>query len=268
MSFRDFPWISITALIACLSAVSPLHAQDDANSDTNTAHTVGQRSITVRGTLYRWLIKDYEPDGYKMQLRFRGSASFYEFKTLDDLLSIDFDSVSTIGLNAKLQASVPIKGLKYMFAEPDVTAGTLWDFATERNEPSASGTARIAFNSPGFYQDLRLGLMATYGTKFAEDTLAIDDYVYLAIDAQTRHYLGLSSGDYRWMISPYAKFSHYFDTLQLASPDGDEFNVTRTYELGFTIETEPRYKVWIIKLPKIKINYRFGDDIKGVAIGL
>ena len=42
--------------------------------------------------------------------------------------------------------------------------------------------------------------------------------------------------------------------------------VRYTNEFGFTFGTTPKYKLWIIPLPRIGLGYRFGPHLKGWRI--
>lgn len=67
------------------------------------------------------------------------------------------------------------------------------------------------------------------------------------------------------MVRPGCGASYYFDELRIASPDGDPFSVRQQYEIGVTLTTEPRFKIWKFNAPRIR--YRFGGDAQGISIG-
>lgn len=232
-----------------------------------SVETLRQQALSVKAGLYRLKIRELEKDGYNLQLRFDGRASWYQYKDIDDLLNFQFEKVSTFNLSSKLESSIPIKKWNDWFAEPHLTVSGLWDFTVGRFEPAGSATARLAYKGPGEYRDLRLGFNATYGTRFAEETLAIDDYGYIGADLEFTVDLGLNSGKHRWVVYPGCGMSYYIDTLHIASPDGEPFTVRQQYEIGIILTTEPRIRIWKFNAPRLRLRYRFGGDAQGISIG-
>jgi len=89
-----------------------------------------------------------------------------------------------------------------------------------------------------------------------------------SIEATSKHYLGFSLGKYKFVIHPHAKYGYYFESLVLETPDGDPLTVRSETEIGAKIQTDPRWRIWKLKMPRIKISYTFGDGIQGLKIKL
>ena len=48
--------------------------------------------------------------------------------------------------------------------------------------------------------------------------------------------------------------------------DRDPLTIKYTNEIGFTFGTTPKIKLWIVKLPRIGVGYRWGSNARGVRL--
>ena len=74
--------------------------------------------------------------------------------------------------------------------------------------------------------------------------------------------------EYEWVIQPYLRYSYFLDQLTLLSPSGNELDIRDEIEVGFRIQTEPRYKIWKLKLPRLEFRYTYSDGAEAFKLGL
>ena len=61
---------------------------------------------------------------------------------------------------------------------------------------------------------------------------------------------------------------NYFRKLVFGNAGGTEVEIEEQFEIGVKLGTDPRFQLWILKAPKIRISYRFGDDYQEWRIGI
>jgi hypothetical protein len=81
----------------------------------------------------------------------------------------------------------------------------------------------------------------------------------------SRHPLPFSIGSSQGDLSLYYIRRQYVDAF-IARDDLDPLEIRYTNEIGFTFGTTPKVKLWIVRLPRIGLGYRWGPNARGVRL--
>jgi hypothetical protein len=249
--------------------LTPCYAQDSETS-TNETTDVDLNYLSIRGNVYSASLKRLGTDGWGAKVSVRASMGIHRFETLDDLLDLSKDNVATVGIEPKLILAYPVPYLDDVNISPRASFEILEDYSSGDTSTLLSTQAGLAltYNKPGYYEDMSVSLAASYGSRYAYDGLNPSDFAAASIEATSKHYLGFSIGKYKCVIHPHAKYGYYFESLVLETPDGDPLTLRSETEIGAKIQTDPRWRIWKLKMPRIKISYTFGDGIQGLKIKL
>ncbi len=59
---------------------------------------------------------------------------------------------------------------------------------------------------------------------------------------------------------------HYFSGLVFERLGADPIEIDQQYEIGFTLGTEPRLRLWGLRLPRVGASFRFGGSLESYRI--
>jgi hypothetical protein len=259
----------IPLLIGLLGAtLVPLSLASEGESSTNGTTDVDLNYLSIRGNIYSASPKRLGTDGWGAKLSVRASMGIHRFETLDDLLRLTKANVATVGIEPKLILAYPVPYLDDVNISPRASFEILEDYSSGDTSTLLSTQAGLAltYNKPGYYEDMSVSLAGNYGSRYAYDGLNPSDFAAVSIEATSKHYLGFSLGKYKFVIHPYGKYGYYFESLLLETPEGDPLSVRNETEIGAKIQTDPRWKIWKLKMPRIKVSYTFGDGVQGLKI--
>ena len=131
---------------------------------------------------------------------------------------------------------------------------------------SSSVTGTIDYED--LRQDSRVGAATSlkYGTRNDEDGLNLDDYVEFSISARFRQNLDWTIRESITTFTPFVKFSYFLDDLELGTVDELVTEIERRYEVGISLSTLPRVRIWKLKIPEIKFSFMFGSGVQGFKV--
>ncbi len=256
----------LLVVIGCGSV--PVSRASETDTTTNGTTDVDLNYISVRGNIYSAHYRRLEKDGWGAKLTVRASMGIHRFETLDDLLHLTKDNIATFGIEPKLVLAYPVPYLDDVSISPRASFEVLEDYSSGETSTLLSTQAGLAltYNKPGYYEDMSVSLAANYGSRHAYDGLNPSGFASTSIAANSKHHLGFSLGKYELVIHPYGKYGYYFDSLVLETPEGNSLNVRNETEIGAKIQTDPRWRIWKIKMPRIKISYTFGNGVQGLKL--
>jgi hypothetical protein len=251
------------------AAVSTEEAENTSTNDTLTLGSLlGGRAISFRVNVLSWQIRDRREKGWGAKLNAKAEATLYEFDTVDALLSPDTEKIQTITLKPKLSLDFPLEKTQHFLFVPNAELGITYD--RTRADVLVSGVGRLAltYYEPGEFESLQVSLVGAYGTRYAEDAQNLTDFFSIALEGNTKHYLGFEIGKYLFIMTPHAKLEYFIDDLTLSDLEGHELDLKYRAEVGLKVGTQPRYRIWKLKIPRIKVSYSFGEDYSKFKIGL
>jgi hypothetical protein len=251
--------------VALPALVLPARAQEETAATNETAVT-DQRYLSASGRIYKhefWNRKDH---GRSLRVQVRAKAAFHQFSTLDELLDLDRFEVSSIGLLPRIEAEFPVAGLDDVYFLPTQEFAFWYETEGDSPLPSFTTTLMLRYYTPGEHEDLSVSMAGRYGSKYAEDGINLHDYVSVFLEVATKHYLGVRLGKYKFIFTPYGKATYYTDELEFEVPGTDGVAIDTRYEIGGTFGTDPRWRIWRVKMPRVRITYDFSGDLSGIRI--
>ena len=75
-----------------------------------------------------------------------------------------------------------------------------------------------------------------------------------------------SIGEHAQSVIPFAAAAYYLSYPKIGESKDNFTSVKDEYEIGLTFGSEPRMKLWGVRVPEIQISYTFGDNVKGFKI--
>jgi len=226
-----------------------------------------ERYYSLRASVYKKHFTDYEKDGYYSGLKLRLSAAVYNYDTFDQLLDPDILHLQSYGLRPRFSFKYPTKWENVTFQPGTEFAVTRQN---ELGKTLISGSVSGALDYDDLREESRIGSTVglKYGTRYDEDGLNLDDYLSFSVSARYRQNLKWTIKDNVTTITPFVTLSYFLDELELGAVEELITEIERRYELGITLSTLPRIRLWKIKVPEIKFSFIFGDGVKGFKIRL
>ena len=196
----------------------------------------------------------------------KGELGIYDFETIDDILDFDLERINIFAITTKIDGDFYVPKLKHVYFTPYHEIQVTYDIADDSFLYGTKTSARFTFTEPGVNENFSVSVGATYGSSFSENALNPDAYVNASIEFRTKHSLGLQMGKYHFTASPSFKMRYYLNGLTMESPSGSTFDIVDRYEIGVKFGTDPRMKIWKLKIPRIRVTYDFSEDFSGVKI--
>ena len=234
----------------------------DSGLSDNDYSDDGQKIQLIRITPGFWL-RDLETESWGLQLLLPATIGVNERSFLDGAVE---DSLTAFSIVPSLEAWIP--------AGPLVTfrprAGIGWGqnltsgddaFILESGlkvdiEPRAGDWHFLV--RPEFRYDL-----ARSRSGRGDDDVGA---VFITLDVLRP--LPVQWGDYVPDASVYVQYGYFFEEALLGRPEGNPFTVDRQYEVGLTVGSEPRLKLWFVTMSRLQVGYRWGDGLSGIRIRL
>lgn len=226
-----------------------------------------QQYASVRIKVWSKRYRSIEEHGYGLQGELKVSTSVFRFRTLDEFLDPEIDVIGSVGLRPEVgfEFPTPIRNLYFTLA---LEAAINEAFATGNQVFSGALYTGLTHRRRGDPDDIETRIQLKYGTDYEFDGLNFDDYVELDLRVYFQRLKLFDTRQRRYTIRPYVETSRFVDDVEFKPDDDAVFDIDTTHELGFAFGVDPRFRVWGIKLPEIRIGYAFGGDFKGIRIRL
>jgi hypothetical protein len=235
---------------------------------TGVYHTSG-RTVQIYQLPMSYMLRDLENNNWGLLLRFPVTVGLFDFK-FDDIL--DFD------LPDELETITFVPGLEFQF--PVTDDWLLMPYGDFGFGKDLSGGDLTYIYSAGigskFYfawkdKDFTLGNNLRYAGYRSSDGNGGDYYVSFETGLDMRFPSGFSVGGWETNFSLYAINFIYLKDLEffrVVRNFFDPVEVYLQYEVGLTFGTKRIAKVWLFKIPRVGIGYRFGDNLSIVRLVL
>lgn len=244
----------------CASVVWPAFAQDEPSSEAEQ-----QDYVSVRIDVWSRNLRTIERDGAGVKLKIALATSVFRYKTLDELFESDTELLNSIGVRPKLEFEYPTS-LKNISFVPELELALNRSFDTSNKVLSGAASAGFLHRRNGDDKDIRTRIAIKYGSEYELDGLNFDDYLELSLKVYLQEQRGFRVGKRHLTITPFGEVRRFIDTLEFVTESGAVFDVETQYEIGLEFNTDPRKKILGIALPRLKLSYVFGDDVKGIKI--
>ncbi len=200
-------------------------------------------------------------DDWGLRIRFVLYAGVYNF-TVED----------AIGLDLRFQSLAATPGVEFLLPvgkgwilKPFAEIGYGRDFDNALDFGVWSVGMRTIATWPVRKFHLSFGTKFQFLSTFAGDFELADEFGEIRLGFDARHPLGFTIGGSQADGSLFFIRRQYIDAF-IAREDRDPLTIKYTNEIGFTFGTTPKIKLWIVKLPRIGIGYRWGPNARGVRL--
>jgi len=265
----QFITIAVTVLLLPSVVSFPARASDRRVPDFAFATQLGSGiykvdEVTVQ--VYRFApsfnLRSVENRKWGMRLRFPLTFGFYDF-TITDVITEGLPGhLTTIALVPSLE--IPIVVTENWFLTPFGAIGAGKDLSTGSTSLIyAAGLSSLALFSY-HKEDIRLGNRFVY-TGFTTEHLTFeDDFSFLESGLDIRRSLGIRMWRHELAGSLFG-----VNYLKVASPQlvrqiEESLDLRANWELGFTLGTVEPWKLVGLRLPRLGLGFRFGDDGKAL----
>lgn len=201
-----------------------------------------------------------------LKLRFPVTLGFYDFKVRDIIDDGLPEDVNTLTVAAGVEFDFPIT--RHWNLRPIGEFGVAKDFSGGQQSYVYSAGLKSRAVFPWRKYDFILGNKLVWAGQSAPSVILADDFAKLDNGFEVRHPLPLRISGHVVDVGIFFENFIYFDTLQFLVPGEDPAEITYQYEIGFTFGTKGPWKLWLIRVPRIGLSYRFGDELTAVRLVL
>jgi len=196
-----------------------------------------------------------------LRLRMEVFAGVYDFFADD---GSDFDlRFESIAAAPGVEFLVPVGGGWVL--KPFGEIGYARDFDNSVNLGVWSVGMRSLVTWPIKKIDLSFGTKVQYLNTFTTDLKLASEFGEIRLGLDARHPLWFTVAGNQADISLYFIHRHYFGAT-VDRPSDDPLEIKYTDEIGFTLGTDPRTKLWFFRLPRIGLGFRWGENLRGLRL--
>jgi hypothetical protein len=248
-------------------------AQDNQTSDSFFAHPLifGPDGGGSSGTeaeirdlriLFHVPIIPLEDRKWGLRLRVTLYAGVYDVDIFDaiDPTSLQFQS---LGATPGVELLLPVGGGWTL--KPFVDLGYARDFDSDVDFLLwSAGMRTLAIYGIGKF-DLSLGTKFEFLSVHTSKLDLEDRFGEFLVGLDALHPLPFKIAGNQADVSGYYIYRHYIDA-RVNREEGEPLTLESSHEIGVTFGTDPKIKLWFMRLPRIGLGYRFGPNIRGVRL--
>jgi hypothetical protein len=176
-------------------------------------------------------------------------------------------SVTAVGLVPGIEFLLPIGPRSTLRPHADFGAGT--DLDSNRTVWMTALGLRSEFIFPWkrFYLGLAPGLR--FSTSWPHPTRESERFLDALLRTDARHPLWFKIKSYQPDFGPYVEYGYYIDGLEFTSISGESTEQKERWELGVSVGfRDERPKIWLLRVPRVSVGWRFGGGASGIRIRL
>ena len=227
-------------------------------------YSVENRTVQVYHFPTTFDLVSPENRDWGMSIKIPVTLGFYDFRAEDFLVVGLPDRVSTISVVPSLL--IPFYLSERWVLTPSVDFGA----AKEFDAGELVWVVGLGMQGDAVYQMKGFDLRPLMRAQWAQHTGPVhaigDNLGRLEAGLESRFPLGFSIFGQVANLGIFGKYYSYMTELELVTPDGMPIDFTNQWEFGATLGTETPLKLWGIKLPRIGVSYRFGENVGAVRL--
>ena len=222
----------------------------------------GETEVRDVRILFHIPILPIEDRGWGLRLRVTLYAGIYDLAIFDDLdpTEIQFQS---LGGTPGVEFLVPVGGGWTL--KPFVDLGYARDFDNDLDFLLWSAGMRTLAEYDVGRWDLSVGTKFQFLSVHTSKLDLEDRFGEFMLGFDGVHPLPFTIAGNQAGIGGYYIYRHYIDA-RANRDDGEPLTLDHSHEIGLAFGTDPRIKLWFIRLPRIGLGYRFGPNIRGVRL--
>jgi hypothetical protein len=229
-------------------------------------YKVGDQTVQIYRIPISYSIRSAEDRPWGLKLRFPVTLGFYDFKARDIVGNGFPDDVSTLSIAGGVEFDFPIT--RHWNLRPIGEFGAAKDFSGGQQSYVYSAGLKSRAVFPWKKYEFIVGNKLVWAGQSAPSVILADDFAKLDSGFEVRHPLPLRIKGHVVDVGGFFENFIYFDTLQFLVAGEDPAQITLQYEVGVTFGTKGPWKLWLIRIPRIGVSYRFGDGLTAVRLVL
>lgn len=205
-------------------------------------------------------LRAFGPQRVGIVMRISGLAAWQQVEVAD-----------TSRVTVRILSFVPGLGLdiplgRWVVLRPFVDAGGVRD--VNRDRWLALGTIGTGLEWVRAWRRFEIGVVPVvgYSRTFAGDPQADDDLFLAGVTLDARRRAGFRVLGEEADVGAYVLLGGFWGDTDLSADRGQTVEIGRQFELGLSIGTYPRPKIWLFRLPRLWLGLRFGNDFTGLRI--
>jgi hypothetical protein len=202
-----------------------------------------------------------DDDDWGLRLRFVLYAGVYNF-SIDDAIDLDL-RFQSLAATPGVEFLLPVG--KGWILKPFAEIGYGRDFDNALDFGVWSVGMRTIATWPVKKFHLSFGTKFQFLSTVFGDFELTDEFGEVRLGFDARHPLPFTLGGSQGDFSVFFIRRQYIDAF-IDREDLEPLTIKYTNEIGFTFGTTPKIKLWIVKLPRIGIGYRWGSNARGVRL--
>ncbi len=216
-------------------------------------------ALSLRGEL---ALRAFTPERVGVSFRASGLVAWQHVgisDTLDATVQV-LTLVPGLGLDIPLGRTVVLRPFLDLGAVRDVAAQSWFTLGTIG--------AGLEWVQP-WEQQLEIGVEPAigYSRTFSSDPRADDDLLVAGVALDARRRVGLRVFGEAADLGGYIKLIGFWGDTDLSAAPDEPQEIERQIEFGVSFGTHPRPKIWLFRLPRLWMGFRFGTGFSGLRIG-
>jgi hypothetical protein len=221
-------------------------------------YDLGGRTLQVYRLSWNRYLGNVDEDEPRVRFTLPGTFGFFDFKPIDVIEEGPPERIDSFSVKPGLELDIPLRdGWRVI---PYANAGFSLASAGVEGWLYGAGIRADRHALIGRWQSLARTEFAYAGVKFRDDT-PNDSFVRIRQGFDFTRGLGWSSRGHELELGLYGVVDVIIDppTIPVAN-GGDE---PMQLEVGFTLASRPRVKIWKFDAPRLGFGYRFAGSISG-----
>jgi hypothetical protein len=197
-----------------------------------------------------------------LRLRVTLFAGVYDLQLLD---VIDFDELrfQSLGVTPGVEFLLPVGGGWTL--KPFIDVGYARDFDSQLDFLLSSvGMRTLAVYGVGRF-NLSLGTKFQFLSVHTAKLDLEDRFGEFMVGVDATHPLPFTIAGNRAQGSGYYIYRHFINA-RIERDVGEPLTLDASHELGIRLGTDPKIKLWFVRLPSIGLGYRWGENFQGVRV--
>jgi hypothetical protein len=222
----------------------------------------GETEVRDLRILFHVPILPVEDRGWGLRLRVTLYAGVYDLAIFDGLdpTEINFQS---LGATPGVEFLLPVGGGWTL--KPFVDLGYARDFDNDLDFLLwSAGMRTLAEYDVGTW-DLSVGTKFQFLSVHTSKLDLEDRFGEFMVGFDAVRPLRFTIAGNQAGIGGYYIYRHYIDA-RVNRDEGEPLTLDHSHEIGIAFGTDPRIKLWFIRLPRIGLGYRFGPNIRGIRL--
>lgn len=271
MVSRGAGWCCSALVVLGLTGPVAARAQVDAPTsfDANIPYAhyygtgtyrLGDQRVYALSLRARFPLGAFTPERVGFNIRASGMVAWQQIPVTDSLRATlpFFTIVPGMGLDIPIGRRVVL--------QPFLDAGVVRD--VEFDTWLALGTVGTEVEWVFPWKRFEIGIEPTlgYSRTFSSDELARDELLAAYLMLDVRHGLGFRLAGEQADLGGYVLYSGFWGDTDLSGTVSTTVEIERQIEFGVSFGTNPRPKIWFLRLPRVSVGYRFGKELRGLRI--